>query len=79
MSTDFEIEKAAFLRFSETLRKAQSPEQLLALLQADIEAPYHSFNPLHLATITENVGEPLAGLMDAVLAKRGGFYELAQG
>lgn len=67
----FETEKAKFLRFADTLRKAQSAKQLLDLLQADVTAPYHTFDLLWLAGIPESIGCELAALMSATLDENG--------
>lgn len=52
---DFEISKANFLRIASTLEKAKSKTELRALLMADLDAPYHSFNPFQLVGMAENV------------------------
>ena len=74
MAADFANEKATFLRFAYTLKKAQSPAQLLDLLQADVTAPYHVFDLDWVAGIPENIGTGLAELMgDAVAEKLKGL------
>lgn len=62
---DFSTSKAAFLRIAGTVEKAQSKTELRALLMADLDAPYHSFNPFELVGKAENVAvELLNGTLD---------------
>lgn len=70
-SHDFEKEKAKILRFADTLRKAQSPDHFRALLHADIEAPYHSFDLISIAGIPENIGHGMCCLLCETLTGDG--------
>lgn len=76
---DFATAKGVFLRFAETLGKAQDPKQLLDRLQADTGAPYHSFDLVVLTGAVENVGTDLAALLDDELIKQGLFDADQQG
>ena len=72
MSTQFEAEKAALLRFVQTLEKAESPQELRGLLMADLTAPYHSYDTLALLTKVENLTYDLVDLMSNDLDEDGG-------
>lgn len=56
----FEHAKARVMRFSEVLAKAETPEQLRALMLADTTAFYHSYDMLELLTFVENIGCDIA-------------------
>lgn len=71
MSTRFEVEKAALLRFAHTLEKAKSPQELRGLLMADLAAPYHSYDTLALLTKVENLTYDLVDLMSNDLDEDG--------
>lgn len=69
--TTFEAEKAKVLRFAETLRKAESAKHLRDLLQADIDAPYHTFDLIGITGIPENIGTGLSDVIGATLTEEG--------
>lgn len=61
----YEESKATFLRIARTVEKAHSKAELRALLMADLEAPYHSFNPFDLVGKAENTAvELLNSILD---------------
>lgn len=68
---EWETEKATFLRFADTVRKAESAEHLRNLLQADVEAPYHTYDLVWVAGIPENIGTGLSGLLGKTLSDDG--------
>jgi hypothetical protein len=57
---DFEVNKAKFLRIARTAEKASSKGEFRALLMADLEAPYHAFNPFDLSGNLEQIGTEMA-------------------
>lgn len=63
----FEDAKQRFLCFSEAVKKANSAEELRALLMADTEAPYHSYDMLELMDSAENIGLELCFCMSETL------------
>lgn len=52
----FEHGKANVMRFSEVLSKAKTPQELRALMLADTQAFYHSYDMLQLISFVEGVG-----------------------
>ena len=71
MTNQFEEEKSALRRFAQTLEKAKSPQELRALLMADLTAPYHSFDTLAMLTNVENLTYDLVQLMSNGLDEDG--------
>ena len=72
MSTkDFNVVKQDFLRFADTLRKANTPDELRALLLADTQAPYHSYNMLDLLDIADYLASDLMECMGENLDEHG--------
>lgn len=61
---DFATAKARFLRIAAAVEKADNAPTLRALLMADLEAPYHSFNPLTMVSRAENT---VMQLVDSML------------
>jgi len=69
--TQFETHKAAVLRLAATLEKASDPQELRALLAADLNAPYHSYDTLALLTGVECITQGLVELMSNDLDEDG--------
>jgi len=63
-ATDYTAAKAAVLRFSSVLEKAESVAELRAALMADLGSPFHSFDPVVISAKTGNMGSELARLLD---------------
>lgn len=63
LEAKFEHAKASVTRFAEVLKKADTPEELRALMLADTNAFYHSYDMLELITFVENVGSLVAECM----------------
>ena len=52
-----------FVRMASVVAKANSPQELAALLLADTQAPYHTFNATAYPTIIANVADRLGMLL----------------
>lgn len=63
MKAEFNKAKERVLHFAAVLSKANSAEELRALMQADLNAPYHDFDMLVLITVAENIGCDIAECM----------------
>ncbi len=68
---NFNAVKQDFLRFSETVRKANSAAELRALLLADTEAPYHSYDMLDLICTPDYLANALMECMGENLDEHG--------
>ena len=68
---NFNVVKQDFLRFADVLRKANTADELRALLLADIGASYHSYDMLDLLTVAEDIGFDLAECMGQNLDEHG--------
>ena len=71
MTIDFDSAKQRFMHFAEVVRKANSADELRALLLADTQAPYHSFDTLALHAVVETIGEELCECIGADLDEDG--------
>lgn len=68
---DFPTAKANFMRLAAAAEKAQSAEQLRALLLADTAGAHHSFNTLELIDRSVNVAVTLLESMGDDLDEEG--------
>lgn len=68
---DFNVVKQDFLRFAEVVRKANTAAELRALLLADTQAPYHSYDMIDLIVVAENLGNDLMECLGENLDEHG--------
>ncbi len=70
MSKEFNEAKQRVIHLAGVLQKANTPQELRALLLADTQAPYHSYDMIELLMAAENIGcdvaEQLAAAIDEV-------------
>jgi 16S rRNA G527 N7-methylase RsmG len=63
----FDGAKERFLRFADVVRKANTADELRAMLIADTQAQNHSYDMLELMSITENIGFELCRCMSETI------------
>lgn len=68
---DFSVVKQDFLRYAETLRKANTAAEMRALLLADTQAHYHSYDMIDLIVVAENLGNDLMECLGKNLDEHG--------
>jgi hypothetical protein len=68
---DFNVVKLDFLRFAETVRKANTADELRALLLADTQAPYHSYDMIDLICIPDYLANDLGECLGENLDENG--------
>lgn len=68
---DFNAVKQDFLRYAETMRKANTAAEMRALLLADTQAPYHSYDMLDLICIADYLGNDLMECLGENLDEHG--------
>lgn len=68
---DFNLVKQDFLRYADTVRKANTPDELRALLLADTQAPYHSYDMLDLIYLPDYLGNDLMECLGENLDEHG--------
>jgi hypothetical protein len=71
MKTDFDIAKQRVIHLADVLKKANTPQELRALLLADTQAPYHSYDMLELLSAVENIGCNLASVLSECIGEHG--------
>lgn len=55
--------KEVFMRLAQSVAKADTPQELCALLVADTTAPYHSFSAMYFPTVIANAADRLGMLI----------------
>lgn len=70
-SADFEAAKRRVIHLAGVLHKSDTPQALRALLLADTQAPYHSYDMIELLTAVENIGCDLAAVFSECIGEHG--------
>lgn len=71
MKTDFDIAKQRVIHLAGVLDKANTPQELRALLLADTQAPYHSYDMLAQLAAVESIGCDLASVLSECIGEHG--------
>lgn len=71
MDEEFNKAKQRVIHLAGVLQKANTPQELRALLLADAQAPYHSYDMIDLLMVVENIGCDVAAVLSECIGEHG--------